>query len=235
MTDLTDNERRHAAALAAIRESPYLNARCGSAVELAEPLEDLLPLYEHNEDWDDVQLDEGMLSCALRFTDLGAQWVTTGGLPELYGEYRLLHFYDVFEQDDGPAPMPDATDFQRQFLSELRSFDTTPRSGAGMMSFIRMQANTSPLEIWYQDIADIGGDPYPSGFLKMDITYCQYLDALLLTKGTYGWQYLYTDMPLGGRGHQSTVGFLQRMLQVFPEIFPQYDYRELRERLEARL
>ncbi|MHC3474716.1 hypothetical protein ACYF6T_39320 [Streptomyces sp. 7R007] len=235
MNNLTENEKRHAASLVAIREQPLLNARCGSIEELAEPLEDLLPLYEHNEDWDQVLLDEDMTGCALRFTDLGAQWETTGGLPELYGEYRLLHFYDVFEQDGGPAPMPDATDFQRKFLSELRSFDTTPRSGAGMMSFIRMQPGTSPLEIWYQDIADIGEDPYPSGFLKMDITYCQYLDALLLTKGTYGWQYLYTDISLRGSGNQSTVTYLKRMLEVFPEIFPQHDYSVLRDRLEARL
>jgi len=235
MTHLTENERRHAASLAAIREQPLLNARCGSTDELAEPLEDLLPLYEHDEDWDEVRLDEDMPGCALRFTDLGAQWETTGDLPELYGEYRIWHFYDVFDHADGPAPMPDATDFQRRFLSELRCFDTTPRSGAGMMSFIRMRPNTGPLEIWYQDIADIGEDPYPPGLLKLDITYSQYLDALLLTKGTYGWQYLYADVTLRGSGHQSTVDYLQRMLEIFPELFPQHDYRPLRKRLEARL
>ncbi len=69
----------------------------------------------------------------------------------------------------------------------------------------------------------------------MDITYCQYLDALLLTKGTYGWQYLYTDISLRRGDFDETVRYLRGMLEVFPEIFPQHDYRELRERLEARL
>ncbi|MFJ4471407.1 hypothetical protein ACIP2X_28560 [Streptomyces sp. NPDC089424] len=234
MTHLTADEERHAASLTAIRDSPRLNARCGDLAQLAEPVEELLPLYEHNEDWDEVRLDDDLMTCALRFTDLGAQWETTDGLPELYGEFRILHFYDVFEQPEGPSPLPDATDFQRGFLSELRSFDRTPRSGAGMMSYIRMQPRTTPLEIWYQDIADIGVDPYPPGLLKMDVTYCQYLDALLLTKGTYGWQYLFTDISLGGSGFRNTVRYLERMLEIFPELFPEHDYSDLRDRLEAR-
>ena len=30
----------------------------------------------------------------------------------------------------------------------------------------------------------------------MDVDYCEYLDALLLTKGTFGWQYLFTEASL---------------------------------------
>ncbi|MFJ9866778.1 hypothetical protein [Streptomyces sp. NPDC101165] len=235
MADLTVNEKRHAAVLAAIQRSPFLDATCGSCDELGEPLEELLPLYEHNEDWDEVRLDGDLGSCALRFMDLGAQWSTTGGLPEILGEYRILHFYDVFDQLEGPEPLDDATEFQRQFLAELRHFDMTPRSGAGMMSFIRMQPNVSPLEIWFHDVADIGGEPYPPGYLRMDITYCQYLDALLLTKGTYGWQYLYTDVRLSDAGFHLARTYLTRMLEVFPELFPEHDYAPLRARLEERL
>ncbi|MEU9793165.1 hypothetical protein AB0E27_21485 [Streptomyces sparsogenes] len=235
MTNLTANERRHAAAINEIRQSRFLKSSSGDCEELDEPLEAYLPLYEHNEDWDEVQLDDDLMECALRFTDLGAQWSTTDGLPEIYGEYRILHFYDVFDQPEGPEPLPDATEFQRKFMSELRYFDMTPRSGAGMMTFVRMKPHVSPIEIWYHDISDIGGDPFPPGFVKMDITYREYLDALLLTKGTYGWQYLYTDPSQSYGGLLSKVNYLKRMLDLFPEIFPQYDYTSLRERLEARL
>ncbi|OKI38305.1 hypothetical protein A6A29_10030 [Streptomyces sp. TSRI0281] len=98
-----------------------------------------------------------------------------------------------------------------------------------------MQPKVDPLEIWYSAIADIGGDPYLPGFIKMNITYCQYLDAMILTKGTYGWQYLYTDISLSRGDFHETVKYLQGMLSVFPEIFPQHDYGDLRARLEARL
>ncbi|WP_433160939.1 hypothetical protein [Kribbella sp. CA-247076] len=233
MTHLTTNEQRHAESLTAIRDHPSLIATCGDCDELAEPLENLLPLYEHNEDWDEIELDEDLGACALRFTNLGAQWETADGLPELYGEFRILHFYDVFDQPEGPGAMPDATDFQREFLSELRSFDTTPRSGAGMRSYLRMRPGTTPLEIWYADLADVGASPYPAGYLKLELTYAEYLDALLLTKGSYGWQYLFADVSLNGPSSGSTVRQLEHMLEVLPGLFPG-DYGELHDRLAER-
>ncbi|MET7712169.1 hypothetical protein [Streptomyces sp. NPDC005407] len=235
MQILTPNEQRHAASLEEIRTSPFLEAQCGSSEELAEPVEDLLPLYEHNPDWEGVEFDERLLNCSLRFTDLGGRWETSGDLPEIYGEFNLLHFYDVFDQPEGPSRGQETTDFQQEFLSQLRFFDHTPRSGAGMMTYIRMQPNVAPLEIWYQDIADIGSDPYPTNFIKMDITYCEYLEALILTKGTYGWQYLYTDVSLRGGEFHSKASYLEHMLDVFPRIFPSYDYSSLLVRLEERL
>lgn len=68
----------------------------------------------------------------------------------------------------------------------------------------------------------------------MEVTYREYLDALLVTKGTYGWQYLYTDVSLG-RGFGGVRRYLQGMIELFPEIFPNHDYSPLVERLEARL
>ncbi|NUK07380.1 hypothetical protein HRW18_04995 [Streptomyces lunaelactis] len=235
MQNLTPNEQRHVASLEQIRTSPLLEAECGTTDELAEPVEDLLPLYEHNPDWEDVEFNESLLSCSLRFSDLGARWATSGNLPEIYGEFRLLHFYDVFDQTEGPSGGEETTNFQQEFLSQLRIFDHTPRSGAGMVTYIRMKPHVTPLEIWYQDIADIGSDPYPANFIRMNITYCEYLEALLLTKGTYGWQYLYTDISLRGREFHSKVRYLKNMLDVFPGVFPQYDYTSLTARLEERL
>ncbi|WP_326647925.1 MULTISPECIES: hypothetical protein [unclassified Streptomyces] len=235
MQNLTPNEQRHAASLEQIRTSPFLEAECGTTDELAEPVEDLLPLYEHNPDWEDVEFDESLLNCSLRFSDLGARWATSGNLPEIYGEFRILHFYDVFDQSEGPSGGEEATNFQQEFLSQLRIFDHTPRSGAGMVTYMRMQPHVTSLEIWYQDIADIGSEPYPANFIRMNITYCEYLEALLLTKGTYGWQYLYTDVSLRGGEFHSKARYLKHMLDVFPGIFPQYDYTSLAARLEERL
>ncbi|MER7106988.1 hypothetical protein [Streptomyces sp. NPDC000229] len=235
MQNLTPNERRCAAALTEIGESPFLESECGSTEHLAEPVEELLPLYEHNSDWEEVEFDSRLLNCALRFSDFGARWSTRESLPEIHGEFHVLHFYDVFDQTEGPSAGHETSDFQRDFLAQLRYFDHTPRSGAGMMTYIRMQPQVTPLEIWYQDIADIGRHPYPRNYIRMDITYCEYLEALTLTKGTYGWQYLYADISLRESGFESKVHYLTSMLEVFPDLFPAYDYTPLAERLEARL
>lgn len=237
MQDLTPNEHRHAASMEEIQESPYLLADCGSLTPLGEPLGELLPLSRYNAAWRDVELGADLMNCALRFTELRARWETVedDDVPEIYGEFSLLYFHDVFNQPEEPATYPGVTDFQRSFISELRVFDHTPLSGAGKLAYIRMQPGATPLEIWYSAIADIGSDPYPPGFIKMDITYCEYLSALLRTKGTYGWQYLYTDISLRDGGFHETVNYLQGMLEFFPQAFPQHDYTDLRDRLEARL
>ncbi|MGC5564320.1 hypothetical protein ACPYPG_15940 [Streptomyces sp. FR-108] len=236
MHNLTPNEERHAESLEEIRSSPFLQADCGSSEHLGAALEELSPLRRYNDEWADVELDQNFLGCALRFTDLGAQWRTSRKkLPRIQGEFNLLNLHDVLNQREGPAAtVPDASESQLRFLSELRFFDHTPRSGSGRLTYVRLRPGVAPLEIWYSAVADIGSDPYPPGFIRMDITYCQYLDALLLTKGTYGWQYLYTDVPLGRGDFRETVGYLEGMLELFPEIFPQYDYTPLRDRLEAR-
>jgi hypothetical protein len=235
--DLKPNEKRHAESLEEIRKSPFFSAECGSSDYLGKEPRALLPLSRRNGGRDEPIFDDDLLGCALRFTDLGARWETTGraGSPRIRGEFNLLHLEDVLGQSEGPAAITGATDFQTRFLSELRVIDHTPRSGAGMLTYIRLQPGKSPLEIWYSDIADIGEDPYPPGFVRMDITYCQYLDALVVTKGTYGWQYLYTDVSLRRGGFRETVTYLRGMLQTFPELFPRYEYAPLRARLEARL
>lgn len=259
MRHLSQNEQLHLASLQQICDCPALDVDCGETDRLTAPLEELPPPAEFNPKWRDVHLDEDIRSCGLRFIDFGCHWSTRVGddyddedvayddeedsdsgstvdmddLPEISGEFFLRPFHDILRQSDGPARKVD-TEFQRQFLSELRVMDQTPRSGAGMITYIRLAPGTGPLEIWYSDVADIGAPPYPPGFVKMEITYRQYLDALLLTKGTYGWQYLYTDTRLV-RGFEEECEHLEGMLRLFPEIFPGYDYEPLAARLEERL
>jgi hypothetical protein len=48
---------------------------------------------------------------------------------------------------------------------------------------MRMSPNTSPLEIWHHDLIMVGGDPYPYGFVKLDLTYRKYIETLVVTKG----------------------------------------------------
>ncbi|MEU0250214.1 hypothetical protein ABZ192_39110 [Streptomyces sp. NPDC006235] len=252
MPHFTANEERHLASLRELANCPYMDVEYEDVGQLTPSLGELPPLTEFNEKWKGVQLDDDIVSHSLRFTEFGACWSTLsedeyddagddeggGGLAgvelsEIHGEFFLRSIHDILSQPEGPAD-PVESEFQRTFLSELRVMDQTPRSGAGMLTYLRLKPGSSPLEIWYSDIAAIGASPYPLGFIKMDITYSEYLDALLLTKGTYGWQYLYTDISLAD-GFSETVEYLEGMLSLFPRIFPNYDYSDLRTRLEARL
>ncbi|MET9685637.1 hypothetical protein [Streptomyces coeruleorubidus] len=248
MPELTPNEQAHLNSLHEIMNCPAFDADCGDTDQLAPPPSGLPPLTDFNEKWEGVELDETIRSHSLRFIDFGAQWSTLSPeyceendiecdegereLPEIHGEFFLRPLQDILSQPEGPAREVE-TEFQRQFLSELRVMDQTPRSGAGMITYLRLKPGSDPLEIWYSDIADIQTHPYPPGFVKMDLTYDAYLDALLLTKGTYGWQYLYTETGLADQ--YEIRGYLEGMLSLFPEIFPNYDYSSLAERLEARL
>lgn len=247
MQHFTANEERHLASLSELANCPYMDVEHKEVDQLTPPLVDLPALTDFSEKWQGVQLDDGIVSHGLRFSEFGASWstlteedmdeetedLTDLELPEIHGEFFLRPLHDILSQPTGPAD-PVETEFQRSFLSELRVMDHTPRSGAGILTYLRLEPGTSPLEIWYSDIAAIGAAPYPPGFIRMDITYSEYLDALLLTKGTYGWQYLYTNTSLAD-GFSETVEYLEGMLGLFPQIFPNYDYSDLRARLEARL
>lgn len=69
----------------------------------------------------------------------------------------------------------------------------------------------------------------------MDLDYLGYLEALAVTKGAYGWQYLFTDLSLLNDDLHHVVESVKAMLRRFPDLFPQHDYTQLRERLEERL
>ncbi|MEV4334876.1 hypothetical protein AB0K02_30900 [Streptomyces sp. NPDC049597] len=232
MVSLTPNEQRHVTSLAEIRNCPVIESEC-SDEELSMPLSDILA-EEYNSDWEGVIFSGAMQACSLRFAELGAVWSTVGNSPTIKGEFNLVNFHHALQVSD-PGTSRGVTDFQRSFLSQLCPIDRTPRSGAGMQTYIRMQADVDDLELWYSDIADIEQPPYPPGFIKLDINYCQYLEALLLTKGTYGWQYLFADVSLASGEFTSKGNYLKNMLQVFPDLFPEHDYSSLVPRLEARL
>lgn len=232
MSSLTRNEQLHLDSLEEIENCPLLESRCSGA-DLDRPLSSILP-EEYDDSWEGVRFSESMQGCYLRFYELGAAWSTVEDLPDVKGEFNLINFHDALQNDD-PGVGRGKTDFHREFLSQLCPIDRTPRSGAGIQTYIRMQSDIDELELWYSDIADIGQPPYPPGFIKLDIGYCEYLKVLLLTKGAYGWQYLFADISLSRGDFLESANNLKNMLQVFPELFPDRDYSSLRTRLEARL
>ncbi|MFD8869999.1 hypothetical protein ACFV1F_37685 [Streptomyces sp. NPDC059590] len=232
MSSLTRNEQLHLDSIKEIEMCPLLEYQC-SGTDLERPLSSILP-EEYDESWEGVRFSENMLGCYLRFYELGTAWRTVKDLPDARGEFNLINFHDALQVSD-PGTGRGKTDFHREFLSQLCPIDRTPKSGAGIQTYIRMQADVEELELWYSDIADIEQPPHPPGFIKLEIGYCEYLETLLLTKGAYGWQYLFADISLSRQDFSENANNLKNMLLVFPELFPDRDYSSLRTRLEARL
>ncbi|WP_091099661.1 hypothetical protein [Micromonospora citrea] len=91
---------------------------------------------------------------------------------------------------------------------------------------MRATPGASDPEIWFHDLRD--------GALRMDLDYPGYLEALLVTKGVIGWQYLYCAPEDCGMGFFPLVDGLAEMLDVFPRLFPHHDYADLAARLRER-
>ena len=97
-----------------------------------------------------------------------------------------------------------------------------------------MTPGVSPIRVWSSALVPVDSHPYPVGFFKLDLTYSQYVEALVITKGVYGWQYLFADVSFDEYDLDGADERLERMLEVFPVIFPNHDYADLDARLKAR-
>ncbi|MFE0512694.1 hypothetical protein [Streptomyces sp. NPDC058964] len=174
----------------------------------------------------DLVLDPSSRSRVLRFRKLACQWEISGPGPTLAGEFGLKNLYTSITT----GPLEIAQDFSsaadRRLAAELRLLDDQPEGGAGSFTALRMQPGVPLPEIWHFTVAH--------GFCRLDVGYAEYLDRLLVTKGTYGWQYLFADVSLRDPEFIHVRGRLSAMLSVFPKLFPEHDYSDLRARLEAR-
>ncbi|WP_328547846.1 hypothetical protein [Streptomyces platensis] len=235
MRTLSDNEERHVKSLDELRTS--------SSIEIdfheqgtwkpqldANPIAvNILPQFEN------VTLGNDLRECNLRITELSCRWRTVESSPQLGGEFTITDLYDAILLSPPKFTADVAAQEDLQVYPDLRVVDFTQHAGTGQMAAIRIQPHVDPLEIWYYDMNLSRAPSHDSDLIKMDLTYCEYLDTLLLTKGTFGWQYLFTDISLSGNAFRHTVEQLKRMLELFPAVFPDHDYSSLAARLEARL
>ncbi|MDG4861290.1 hypothetical protein P8605_24460 [Streptomyces sp. T-3] len=225
--ELTEYETRYVAMLDELKGSPevrLLVERRGPVVTAYGDTQAILAKLARRFG---LVLDESLQSHLLRFRQLACQWETGPHLPALVGEFSLKHFYTSVTT----GPLEISQDFpavaERTLASELRLLDDHPESGAGSFVAMQLRPDASLPKVWYFTVAH--------GFEALDVGFNEYLDTLLVTKGVYGWQYLFADVSLREDEFIHTRERLAKMLQVLPEIFPQHDYTDLRTRLEARL
>ncbi|MFJ4276560.1 hypothetical protein [Streptomyces massasporeus] len=175
---------------------------------------------------DDLPLSPRVQEYYFRHKEISLSWRPVDEDSEMIAEFHLSHVMravaqnhlgDIWEGDD---------DSQRALHEELRVFDDTPRTGTGRMAALRASRGATDPEIWYFDMRE--------GAMPMELDYAGYLDTLLITKGVIGWQYLYCEPEYSGLGFIPLADGLKDMLEIFPRLFPEHDYTDLRARLEAR-
>ncbi|WP_405612372.1 hypothetical protein [Streptomyces sp. NBC_01508] len=125
---------------------------------------------------------------APRFRKIASHWRDFAAHGELTGEFGVPNFCRTIFEPALPLTWEGSPEEERQLFAEFREIDSHPVSGTGLFSVVRLQQVTNPLEIWLWD-ARVGA-------LQLDVDYLGYLEALSLTKGTHGWQYLFTDVSM---------------------------------------
>ncbi|MEU8785449.1 hypothetical protein [Streptomyces sp. NPDC048637] len=227
MTHLLDFEKRFLKMMTDLLENPRIEVITHSQGAMDEERSDARSVLEALESWYHVPLDVSLQRCITRFEELAAHWSIDEPGTQLSGEFNLTYLLDAVGNPPPRLAWEGAPESEQQLFSEFRVIDDTPSGGTGKLASIRIRDGATSPEVWFFDVT--------RGTYKLNIDYCGYMEALLLTKGTYGWQYLFTDISLRGREFQNVVSDLKLMLRTFPALFPDGDYAPLRARLSERL
>ncbi|MFD9330438.1 hypothetical protein [Streptomyces sp. NPDC060065] len=206
--------------------------------DLGETFEEAPALFTYLPDWQDVVFSRDLCVRSPRISEIANCWHSerTSGIPEIRGEFRVTDLFTALLKHPPDLSWAGSTDEEREFFTQLRVIDDTPLAATGQLAAIRSQPQVDPLEVWYYDMELTSAEGWTRQYLKLDLTYPEYMEQLALTKGTLGWQYLFTDeVPLGHPDFDDVRNQLTTMLDVFPRLFPAWDYTELNRRLEARL
>ncbi|MFE4373864.1 hypothetical protein ACFRMN_37655 [Streptomyces sp. NPDC056835] len=235
MRTLSSSEQNHVESFNEVIASKHVEIDFSEFGILKEPLTENPRSITFFPEFDQVALGHQLRECNLRIAELSCRWRTVEKNPEIGGEFRLRDLYDSILRRAPQFPSEAAKGAEIEIFPQLRVIDFPQHAGTGNFTAIRIQEHVEPLEMWYYDARLSTAPGRTSGLIQMETSYCDYLAELLLTKGTFGWQYLFADISLRGIFFQETVEGLRRMISLFPEIFPGRDYSSLAARLEARL
>ena len=190
-------------------------------------LQDAAPPDPPGNPEDHPYLDPSLYERSVLFSEIGSQWQTVDPYPTVNGEFFLTPLSKTVRENSPSFPPDLYSDEEQRVGAELHVIDDAPFTGAGSFAAIRIQPGVTTSEIWFSD--------HVRGLWQMDLDYNTYVERLRLTKGAFGWQHLYTEAPLNDWEFEPTADRIARMFDVLPQMFPDYDYSDLRARLEARL
>ncbi|MBT2388879.1 hypothetical protein J7E87_05445 [Streptomyces sp. ISL-1] len=227
MSDLTAGEQRLQNVLGELQGAPDIRIHAAKPGAVDPARADVDATFAGFTETTGVVLDPRLKTCFLRFGRISARWRLETSPNRLSGEFNVMHMSDVATTEAPPTDLDSLTSAEKELYREFRVIDDQPESGTGAFTALRLRPGTPNPEIWHHYF-HVGG-------FKLDVDYCQYLEALAITKGTIGWQYLFCDVSFEDDDFIEVADDMQEMLDVFPGLFPDHDYTDLRARLEERL
>jgi hypothetical protein len=160
-------------------------------------------------------------------SSIAARWHSEEG-PRILGEFALSNIHRCLVEAPPELEDPALSDDDGDILFELRVIDQEPYAGSGRLTGIRFAEGGQAHELWLYDMSK-------QRLERLDADYGTYVENVLITKGAYGWQYLFADVDLKEPGFRDIANNLSAVLREFPGMFPDHSYAELQQRLEARL
>ncbi|MET4642152.1 hypothetical protein ABID95_001879 [Streptomyces atratus] len=221
-----------------IMDCPHLAVDQSVTGDLGETFEQPPALFSYLPDLQGVVLDKDLCRNSPRISEIGNRWRTdeSSGVPELHGEFRITDLFTAVLQHPPELSWSGSSEEERELFAQWRVIDDTPVAATGQLAAIRIQPHVQPLEIWYYDMDLNRAEGWDRQYVRLNLTYTEYVQQLALTKGVFGWQYLFTDeVSLDGPDFDDVRNQLTTMLNVFPGLFPAWDYTPLARRLEERL
>lgn len=177
-----------------------------------------------------MKLPPGLSANFHRHSELHVAWRAKEPDAEVGGEFLLLNIgAAIVSPQPEWSPQLARDDEERKVFQQLRFFDLQPSGGTGTRCAFRLCEDTDPTEVWLYD-AFRGF----RAFLKLDVDYGGYLDALLLTRGIYYWQYLFADPGRGLPRLARVVKSLGTSVDFLARTFPGDDFSDLWDRLAVR-
>lgn len=172
-----------------------------------------------------VEVDPAFERCFFPFKRVALQWRVADPEGDEGGEMSVPNLYSAVRKSLTLAT-PAMSQADQDLLRRFRLIDDQPSSGMGRLAAVRVESGKLTPGVWFVDVK--------RATLPLDVDYCGYLEALLDTKGYYGWQYLFADINLSAPENRNLRADLARMLELLPKLFPGHDYTPLTTRFEER-
>ncbi|GLW13225.1 hypothetical protein Misp01_83530 [Microtetraspora sp. NBRC 13810] len=223
----TDYERRlretveKIQARSSVRTEKYDRGPLAVYMERAEDALEIIRIVE------EIPLSAELTRNFHRHSSLLFAWRALDPFEAIAGEFHIVHIAEAMLRGARTSPIYPATPEEERLVEASKIFETHPVGGTGTYSALRLTRNQDSPEIWYFDIRQ--------GPTRLHISYGDYLDVMLRTKGLYGWQYLFAKPDPDNYGMCVSLPYLRDGLDFLAHEFPDDDLSDLRAKLEERM